>query len=70
MSEKSDVQAGIRQVQDQVQQGVRELKEKLAVHGENMDKFVKEKPYVAIGVVFVAGLTLGILATLAARGRD
>ena len=40
------------------------------ITAQNIDKFVKEKPYMSVGAVFVTGLTLGILAVLAARGKD
>ena len=64
------MQTGIKQVQEALQLGIKDLKDRMDEQVKNVDKLVQEKPLVTLGVVFVAGLALGVLATLAARGKD
>ena len=70
MSEKVDVTHEIKKVEERMQQQMKELHEKIDEHRKKMDEFVKEKPEMAMGMVFLAGLTVGTLIGLMTRHRD
>lgn len=70
MSEKMDVAHEIKRVEERMQQEMKELHEKIDKHRKEMDEFVKEKPEMAMGIVFLAGLTFGALMALMTRHKD
>jgi len=62
MSESMDVQKEIQKIEERVDQGMKEMQSRLMEQKKVVDEFVKEKPYLALGIAFIAGLTLGCLA--------
>ncbi|MEM2905480.1 MAG: hypothetical protein QW057_01185 [Candidatus Bathyarchaeia archaeon] len=70
MSKEIDVQQELRKLEGRMEEGLKTLQETMMEQKKIVDEFVKAKPYVALGIVFVAGLTLGALAGLLARSRD
>jgi len=62
MSESMDVQKEIQKIEERVDQGMKDMQSRLMEQKKVVDEFVKEKPYIALGIAFIAGLTLGCLA--------
>ena len=70
MSESMDVQKEIQKIEERVDQGMKDMQSRLMEQKKVVDEFVKEKPYMALGIAFIAGLTLGCLAALIGRSKD
>ena len=70
MSERMDVQKELQKIEERMEQGMKEMQGRLMEQKKVADEFVKEKPYMAMGMVFIAGLTLGCLAALIGRSKD
>ena len=70
MSERMDVQKELQKIEERMEQGMKEMQSRLMEQKKVADEFVKEKPYMAMGMVFIAGLTLGCMAALIGRSKD
>ena len=58
-------------VDEDVHEKIDELSQKIRKQQQKIDYFIHEKPYMAIGISFVSGFTLGlILRSLKRRCRD
>lgn len=70
MSERIDVQKELQRIEEKVEQGMKEMQSRLMDQKKVVDEFVREKPYMALGIAFIAGLTLGCLAAVVGRSKD
>ncbi len=69
MAKEINVQQELKKTEERFQQGMKKLQEELNEQKKLVDQFVKENPYIALGIVFITGLGLGVLLTLAASGK-
>jgi len=64
MSEKMDIPQEIKRVEEQLKQGIKEVQDRLMEQKKVVDEVVREKPLMTLGIVFLAGLTLGALMAM------
>jgi len=70
MSKEIDVPQELKKIEARMEEGMTALRETLMEQKKVVDELVKQRPYVALGMAFMAGLTLGAIMGLAAKARD
>lgn len=66
----SSDQENIEQIEEKMEEKIKSLNIKLMEQKKVIDEFVKEKPYVVLGIGFVAGLGFGLLLSLVKSRKD
>ncbi|MBN1682034.1 hypothetical protein JW865_00590 [Candidatus Bathyarchaeota archaeon] len=58
------------EIEEEIEEKIKDLNVKLMEQKKVIDDFVKEKPYVAMGLGFVAGLGFGLILSLVKSRKD
>ena len=60
----------IEKIEEEMEEKIKDLNVKIMEQKKVIDDFVKEKPYVAMGIGFVAGLGFGLILSLVKSRKD